>query len=173
MNASRIVLIGVAAGALAAWWAAASTASRRPIASPVRRTTTAVEIRGAELAAEITRLRERLRPTTAPQAPSRNLFEFSRSTPRRSEVAAAPARTTVTDTPPPAAARPALRLVGIAEDTGPDGVLRTAIISLAGQLFFAKPGDPVTDRYQVARISGDAAELTDLHDRSTLTLVLK
>jgi hypothetical protein len=171
MNVRRIVVLGIAAGALAAWWAAASTAPRSSIATPIHRATP-VEARGEELAAEITRLRARLRPTTAPQAPSRNLFEFSRSTPRA--AAPVPAPTDVTETPSPVVSSPSLRLVGIAEDTGPDGTLRTAIISsAAGQLIFAKLGERVTDRYEIAKISGEAAELTDLQDQSTLTLVLK
>jgi hypothetical protein len=171
MNVRRIVVLGIAAGALAAWWASASTATRAPIANPMRRATP-VETRGDELAAEIARLRSRLRPTTPPQASSRNLFEFSRSAPRAG--AAAPTAIDVTETPPPVAPPLSLRLVGIAEDTGPDGTLRTAILSSsAGQLIFAKPGERVIDRYEVARISGEAAELTDLQDHSTLTLVLK
>ena len=75
--------------------------------------------------------------------------------------------------PAPPIVPPPLKLVGIAEDTGPDGAVRTAIISSSGQLFLVKPGERVTDRYQVARISGEAAELIDLNDNSTLTIVLK
>ena len=61
----------------------------------------------------------------------------------------------------------------MAEDAGSDGPVRTAIISGHGQLFIVKEGEAVTARYQVAKISGDAAELTDLGDNSTITLVLK
>jgi hypothetical protein len=81
----------------------------------------------------------------------------------------------VTDEPAAAPARvaPPLRLVGIAEDEGADGAVRTAIISAGGQLIFAKLGERVMERYEIARISGEAAELHDLEDNSTLTLVLK
>ena len=66
-----------------------------------------------------------------------------------------------------------MRLSGIAEDATPDGVVRTAIISGFGQLFLAKEGDPVTDRYRVVKISSDVVELTDLADRSTFRLALR
>lgn len=175
MNAKRIVALGLGGGAIAAWLAAASTPVRPPNADSIVRTSTAVEMRGAELSAEIARLRDRLHPTVAPQAPSRNLFKFSSRSPRARDVAPV--------APPPAAApiaapmvmRPSLKLVGIAEDAGPDGAaLRTAIISSpSGQLYFAKPGDRMIDRFQIVRISGEAAEITDLDDNSTFTLVLR
>ena len=52
--------------------------------------------------------------------------------PRRSAIAPA-----TPPTPPP----PPLKLVGIAEDAGADGPVRTAIISGDGQLFLVKEGD--------------------------------
>ena len=172
MKLNRVVAFAVIGAALAAWFAAASTAGRRPIVvNPVQRTTP-VEVRGAELAAEISRLRERLHPTTQPQAPTRNLFAFSRSTVRRPEIVTRPEVIEETQSSRPSAP-PSLRLVGIAEEEGTDGVVRTAIISSMGQLFFAKVGEEVTRRYRVENISGDAAVLTDVGDSSSLTLVLK
>jgi hypothetical protein len=174
MRVKRILALGVAVGAVAAWWAAASTTTPPPSTNNLVRKTTPVEIRGAELAAEIARLRERLHPTVAPQAPSRNLFEFAarKSAPGpgvpTAPVAAAVETPTHVITPPP------LKLVGIAEDEGPEGAIRTAIISSSsGELFFAKPGDRLADRYQVAKISSEAAEVTDLANDSTFTLILK
>ena len=173
MNLNRVFTFAVVGAALAAWFAAASTAGRRPIVvNPVQRTTP-VEVRGAELAAEISRLRERLHPTTQPQAPTRNLFEFSRpAAVRHPEIVTRPE---VTEETPSSrhSAPPSLRLVGIAEDEGTDGLVRTAIISSMGQLFFAKIGEEVTTRYRVEKISGDAAVLIDVGDSSSLTLVLK
>src|SRR5262245_59347333 len=172
MNLNRVLAFAVVGAALAAWFAAASTAGRRPIVvNPVQRTTP-VEMRGAELAAEISRLRERLHPTTQPQAPTRNLFEFSRpAAVRPPEIVTRPEVTEETPSSRPSA--PPLRLVGIAEDEGTDGLVRTAIISRMGQLFFAKIGEEVTTRYRVEKISGDAAVLIDVGDSSSLTLVLK
>src|SRR3984893_5373061 len=81
MNVKRVAAICAVGGALAVWLAAASTMLTQPVVDTSERKTTAVELRGAALTAEITRLRERLRPTSAPQLPSRNLFEFSRTAP--------------------------------------------------------------------------------------------
>ena len=75
MNITRTVLIGVAGGALAAWFAAASTSGTQPVlvqpAGP-----RAVDKSGAELAAEIGRLHEHLHPTVEPDQPARDLFAF-------------------------------------------------------------------------------------------------
>jgi hypothetical protein len=174
MNVKRIAAIGAVGGALAVWLAAASTMLTQPVVVDTsERKTPAVELRGAALAAEITRLRERLRPTSAPQLPSRNLFEFSRTAPVRA-APPVPPDLPEAETPRPApAAPPPLKLVGMAEDTGADGPVRTAIISGFGQLFIVKEGERVTARYQVAKISGEAAEIRDLGDNSTITLVLK
>jgi len=173
MNVKRVAAIGAVGGALAVWLAAASTMLTQPVVETQERKTTAVELRGAALAAEITRLHERLRPTAAPQLPSRNLFEFSGKAPA---TAAPPVRRDLPDAEAPRpvpAAPPPLKLVGMAEDPGPDGPVRTAIISGFGQLFIVTEGERVTARYQVARISGEAAEIRDLGDNSTITLVLK
>jgi len=173
MNVKLIAAIGAVGGALAVWLAAASTMLTQPVVDTSEPKTTAVELRGAALAAEITRLRERLRPTSAPQLPSRNLFEFSRTAPARA-ASPAPRDLPEAEAPRPApAAPPPLRLVGMAEDAGPEGPVRTAIISGFGQLFIVREGERVTARYQVAKISGEAAEIRDLGDNSTITLVLK
>jgi hypothetical protein len=164
---AAIVLVG---GALAAWLAGAAT-SNRDAAGPIVFMPSPIDRQGATLANEIARLHERLRPAAAPRQPGRNLFTF-----RRAPAPAAPAP------PPPAAlterpvvvpVQPALKLAGVAEDPGPDGPVRTAIISGDGQLFLAKEGDQVTPRYRVLRISGEVVELVDLGDGSLRRLALK
>jgi hypothetical protein len=169
----RILALGAAVGAVAAWWAAASTATPPRSSDNLVRKTTPVEMRGAELAAEIARLRERLHPTVAPQTPSRNLFEFAARQSAPGPAAAAPAAAAV-EVPTSVITPPPLKLVGIAEDEGPEGAIRTAIVSSSsGELFFAKPGDRLADRYLIAKISSEAAEVTDLANDSTFTLILK
>jgi hypothetical protein len=173
MNVKRIAVLGVAGGALAAWLASASTAGRPQIAPPAPRTASAVELRGAQLAAEIARLRERLHPTTTPQA-GRNLFEFSRSPASAGRAhAETPSAPMPIDDPQPVFAPPPLTLVGIAEDSGPEGAVRTAIISGLGQLFFAKIGERVNERFQVTKISADAAELIEVDSNVSFTLALR
>ena len=175
MNVTRIVALGAAAGVLAALVAGATTSGgRRVEPAPVR--PAAIEERGAALAAEVERLHERLRPTAALQQPSRNLFEFAAVRAPRPVTAAplsgGPALTESATVP--AASRPSIKLIGIAEDPGSDGIpVRTAVISGFGQLFLVKEGDAVTGRYRVARISGEVAELADNDDGSALRLALK
>jgi hypothetical protein len=169
MNSMRTATFVLGAGAIAALIAGATTAGRRPVGTPTIERARPVELQGAELAAEIARLQERLRPTTEPST-SRNLFRFN-----------APVRPTM-DTPlvvpdalPPAppAMRPPLTLVGLAEDTTDAGVVRTAIISGFGDIFLVKAGDRVGSRYRVAAVASDGADLIDDTDGATLHLSLK
>jgi hypothetical protein len=173
MNLKRTATIGAAGGALAAWLAAAATSGIRFRSPSLDVRAPPIDTRGAELAVEIKRLHERLRPTATPRQPARNLFEFNAPKPRPPVVAASvPA--IVPPTPPSVPAAPVLKLAGLAEDAGPDGApVRTAIISGFGQLFLVKEGERVTSRYRVGKISVDAVELVDLLDSSTLRLVLK
>jgi len=172
MNWKRTATIGVVGGALAVWLAGAATSNRRVINTTIAEPTP-IELRGAELADEIARLRERLRPVVEPQHPARNLFQFS------SRAAAPPSRVAppspaISEAPAQQApAAPPLKLVGIAEDPGPDGPIRTAIISGLGQLFFVKEGDSIAGRFRVQHLSGEVAELSDLIDSTIHRLVLK
>ena len=168
-------MILAGAGACAAWLSAAMAPARsRPI-SPAATRTTPIETRGAELAIEIARLHDRLRPDAIPRQPGRNLFSF-RATGARSATAVTPGTTTAALPDAgvkPGLAQPEMKLVGVAEDSGPDGPIRTAIISGAGQLFLVKEGESVTALYHVARISVDVVELTDIRDGATRRLALK
>lgn len=172
MNLKRTAAIGVFGAALAAWLAGAAT-SKRTVPPPVIVQSLPIEARGAELANEIARLRERLRPTATPHQPGRNLFTF-RAGPVRAPVHAATAPVPpIAEAPPVRPTLPALKLAGIAEDAGPNGPVRTAFISGEGQLFMVKEGDPVTPRYLVAKISADVVELTDVTDSSVRRLAMK
>ena len=170
MTLKRAVTIVVVGGALAAWLAAAATSGNRGVVAPPVVQMPPVEARGAELATEVARLHERLRPDATPRR-GRNLFAFA-STPRPATpvIAAAPA---LIEAPRAPLAPPPLKLVGVAEDVGPQGSERTAIISGLGQLFLVKAGDRVTPRYRVAKIFADAVELADAGDGTTLRLSLK
>ncbi|HEV8345005.1 MAG TPA: hypothetical protein VGQ16_00460 [Vicinamibacterales bacterium] len=172
MNLKRAATIGVVGGALAVWLASAAT-SNHSLPPPIIVPPSPIDSRGAALAEEVARLHERLRPTATPNQPSRNLFSF-RSAPARTlppaPVAPPPA---IVEAPAPRPAQPSLKLAGIAEDDGPNGPERTAIIAGDGQLFMVKEGDAVTLRYRVAKISADVVELTDLTDNSVRRLALK
>jgi hypothetical protein len=172
MHVKRTVTIVLIVGALAAWLAGAAT-SNRAAPDPILPQRAHIDARGADLANEIARLHEHLRPATTPRAPGRNVFRYS--------TAPAPSL-------PPAAARPALveapaapkappmlplKLSGIAEDPGPEGPVRVAIISGEGQLYMVKVGEQVTPRYRVMQIASDVVELLDLEDNTTRRLALR
>lgn len=168
MNVKRTLLLGLGCGAVAVWLAAAATSGSPPIAPQPRAATQAIEASGAQLASEISRLHERLRPTTVPLQ-SRNLFRYASRPP--SATHAAPPSASAPE-PQPAPIAPPLKLVGIAEDGEDAAVVRTAILSGLGDLFLVKEGEPVTSRYRVSRISSDAVELMDSLDQTTLRLGL-
>jgi hypothetical protein len=170
MNTKRVAWLVVGAGAVAVWLAGAATTGLRPSQVVVVPKPGTIDLQGAALADEITRLHERLRPTTAP-VQSRDLFRYANRAATKADPAAvaAPAPPTpVLDLP----TRPALKLIGIAEDAGPDGPARTAIVSNAGALVFVKEGESVSG-YRVARIAADVVELTNVDDATTLRLALK
>ena len=172
MNLKRTASIVVVCAVLAAWLAGAAT-SNRALPPLIITQPQPIELRGAELASEIARLHERLRPNASPRQPGRNLFTFR---PTQVRPSAAPivieSRPALVEAPAVPAAPP-LKLAGIAEDAGPDGPQRTAIIAAMGQLFMVKEGDNVTPRYRVAKISDDVVELTDLADGSIRRIALR
>lgn len=172
MHLKRTATIVVVGGALAAWLSAAITPERHaPSILPAREVRVATS--SAQLASETARLHERLRPDAAPRQPSRNLFAFHVVTARPEAVLVSkPAQSEAVAAPVPAPLPP-LMLAGIAEDPGPSGPVRTAVISGGGQLFLVKEGEHVTPRYLVAKISADVVELADQGDGSTRRLALK
>jgi hypothetical protein len=171
MNLRRTTTIVLAGAAIGAWLAGAATSNHRIPARPISQPP-AIEARGAELANEIARLQERLRPTSTPRQPGRNLFTFRAGTPREPQPAFAPPPA-LPEAAPLTPALPSLKLAGIAEDTEADVPIRTAIISGEGQLYMVKEGEAVTPRYRVAKISADVVELVDLLDNSVRRLALR
>ena len=174
MNLRRTTTIVLAGAAIGAWLAGAATSNHRIPARPISQPR-AIEARGAELASEIARLQERLRPTSTPRQPGRNLFSFRAGAPREPQQAFAPPHALAEAAPlaPLTPALPSLKLSGIAEDTEGDAPIRTAIISGEGQLYMVKEGEAVTPRYRVAKISADVVELVDLLDKSVRRLALR
>jgi hypothetical protein len=172
MNLKRTATIVVAGGVLAVWLAAAATSTNRDSGEALVLKPSPIDGRGAALASEVSRLHERLRPSARPPQSSRDLFSFVSSKARPAEPVRIP-QAALTEAPVRQPAAPAIRLSGIAEDATPEGVVRTAILSASGQLFLAKEGESVTERYRVAKISSDVVELTDLAERITLRLALR
>ena len=164
MNVQRVAWISIGVAVLAAMIAGATTSGSRriPLEAPSVNTT-AIELQGAELAAEVARLRARLRPTEEPQQPARNLFQFANRTAAPSadllREASSPAGA------PPAAPAPSFILVGFAVESAVDGPERTAIVSAFGDVFLVKDGDTLASQYRIVRVEADAVEMTSLHRR--------
>ena len=163
MNFQRIVILGGVLGGLAALVAGASTSGpSRTVVAPAP-TSVAVELSGQELAAQISRLHERLRPDVPPMRPTRNLFRFStaRATTATASAPPSPERLAEPIVGAVSAPAPAWTLIGIAEDVGGDGrAVRTAILSGTGGLRLVKSGEALADGYRVREISDDGVELT-------------
>ncbi|HUR34660.1 MAG TPA: hypothetical protein VM032_12745 [Vicinamibacterales bacterium] len=173
MSLRRVLSIGVSALAVASWFAGASTSGvRPPAAPPAPAKPTALDRSAAALQSEVARLHERLAPTVAPTR-SRDLFRFNIRAARRPTVSmpAAPAAAAVA-APPPVAPRPALKLIGIAEDVTDAGTVLTAIVSGLGDVFLVKPGELIAGRYRVEAVSADAVQLTETATADSTTLAL-
>jgi hypothetical protein len=171
MHVKRTVTIAVVGGALVTWLAAAATSNRVVVPPPIDRAP-AIDKSGVALTNEIARLHDRLRPDASPVEPGRNLFAFRAAPIQRAPVAPPPVAA-LFEAKPVAPALPPMQLSGVAEDTGPDGPVRTAIISVEGQLFMVKEGENVTPRYRVVKIAGDVVELSDQVDHTTRRLALR
>jgi hypothetical protein len=173
MNAKRIVWFGLSTLAIASWIASASTSGVRVPAAPFAPIRpTAVDRSMAALQSEMTRLHDRLGPTSTPTR-SRDLFRFSAPAPRRRAAVGAPRQPAAVEVAPAAVPAPALALIGIAEDGAAESVVRTAIVSGLGDLFLVKPGEMIRNRYRVGDVSSDAVQLTDTTTDLSITLALR
>jgi hypothetical protein len=175
MNVKRTLALGVGGGALVVWLAAAATSPARSPASVAVTPPAAVDRSGAELSAEIARLRERLRPTAQPSQ-VRDLFRYQPRAAARVAVAPQPHALEppmpLRDVASPSTPAP-LRLVGMAEDPGDAGPVRTAILSGFGDLFIVKDGDSIAGRYRVTAIGAEGIDLVDLSSNAPLRIPVK
>ena len=76
----------------------------------------------------------------------------------------------------PLSADAGLELIGMAEaDADAPGTVpvRTAILSVGGQVILAKEGDTVAGRYRLTRVEAESVQLTDPANESVMHLRLK
>ena len=172
LNRTATFTFLIVAVVAAVWFLSVVGSGNRQTTSGGVTKTTGAEDRGAVLRAEIERLQSRHLPNVPPRQPPRNLFQyFGQHAAARSAPAVKPA---AAEAPPAPVVPPApLKLVGIAEDAGDNGPVRTAIISGFGQLFLVKEGEAVTLRYRVVKISDTVVELSDATADATVRLALK
>ena len=178
MQFSRIAAWLFAAAVLGAWFASAAGVSRTmrvPRTAPRSQETVAVQHLAADVQAQAARLRQRLEHAPVPKAPFRNPFTFS-ARPAPARVTPRAAEPVVTPLPPaPAPAEPGLELIGVAEKNVGDGVVRTAMLTIADgdNLIMATVGQKILGAYEVVAIGADAVELKDVVTGATRRLVMK
>jgi hypothetical protein len=163
-------------GSVVVWltcWATLLSSSCSPAAPPVpaaRREKSAVR---AKPAVPIESVRPTARRPGPPPIRGRNPFTFG------SAAAEAPT-SSLPPLPPPEGLpelplplpQPAVRLLGITTGREQPPV-RTAVLSVAGELVLAKVGDAVAGRYRVESIGDDAVELLDPSVQDRLRLPLR
>lgn len=104
------------------------------------------------------------------EAPTRqrDVFAF-----RPAPVAAASAAQPIADLGASGEPLPVLpTLIGIAEETRRDGVVRTAIVSAANEVQFLKTGQAIGSDWTVTDVTGDSVELTRTSTGTAERLVL-
>jgi len=126
---------------------------------------------GDALSREIARLQRRQPPPALPVR-GRDVFRFAPPPAARADRAVPVVLPTPAERPL-TLPRPALKLIGVAEETASGNPVRTAIISAPDQLYVVREGERVTARFDVQRISPDVVELVDTVDASAVRLALK
>jgi hypothetical protein len=167
MTARKTALYGVGAALLFAYLAAANMPSQEsPSTERAARpaATTGTESLAGEVRSQAARLHARMADAPVPDMNPRNPFSFAPSP--RGVVRDGLVHAAVVPEAPPAVIPPplpTLTLMGVAEETLPAGVRRTAVIGGDGDtIYMVVEGQAVGDRYKVTKIGVDAVELEDL-----------
>lgn len=176
MSPTRAAAYIGALSLFAAWLASAAGViwqPRAPRPAPRSPVGTSGEAVAFDVQAQADRLHRRLSTAPVPRQPARNPFVFkSREQPRRASQRVSPP---VVETPAPIVQiEPELSLIGVAEQKGPSGMVRIAMIQgPAQELLMVKGGDTIVGRYKVTAVGADAIELTDTATGHVRRLALK
>ena len=176
MTVARRAIYGVGGTLLVAYLATANMPGP-PAAPEQRRAQTpslpSPDAIAADVRTQADRLHERMKAAPLPEPSPRNPFSFGVPDPPP-RAANVPRAEPPPEPLPAMPSAPMLTLMGIAEETVPDGVRRTAIIGGPGDaLFMVTEGQPVGDRYKVTKIGADAVELEDLLTKAYRRLALR
>ena len=180
MSKTRLSLWAGGAALLAAWLSSAAGTTPGGLPSPPPGGASAPPpspsaLDRVDLDREVARMAAWLERAPRPRPLVRNPFTLA---PRRRADAPGGSGTVVPQgwAPGPAAAAPAVplrvSLAGIATEATPSGPLRTAILSVDGQVTLAQVGDEVPGPYQVQRVDDDAVELFDPGRQASFRLTL-
>lgn len=184
MTRDRLALLITSSALLVSWMSTPASPTTEAVAQPPPLPAPASPAldRALELARDVSRETERLEQRAAAVPASRRAgrdpFSFAW---RPSPVARAPLLPTpraaslsadVPESSGPAVAGPALRLIGIAERTGADGLTRSAVLAGASDVHIVSVGDQVIGRFAVVAVEAGAIELRDLHSDAAVRLLL-
>jgi hypothetical protein len=166
-------VIVVAASTILSWL------NRSPIGPSIAHTREAIESgttasSAAPTAASIAalRLHDWSAPERARARAKRDIFAFNGRVARSAAPPApSPALLSAGDRAQPQVLL--FKLIGFAEDAGPDGAVRTAIISGQGQLYLVKEGETVASIYRLGKVLPDSVDLLDTSGGPSLHLALK
>ncbi|MBA3296562.1 MAG: hypothetical protein H0U19_06470 [Acidobacteria bacterium] len=178
MSTSRVVAWIAGAGLLGAWLTSAAGVPRaagtyRPAPRPAD--AAALDHLAADVQVQAGRLRTRLASAPAPQDTIRNPFMFSapvapRLTPRPSMSAPVAVESPIVMQAP----EPTLELIGVAENQGTKGMVRTAVIATGqGELLMFTAGQRILGMYDVVAIGADAVELKQFETGAVRRLALR
>jgi Tfp pilus assembly protein PilP len=168
MTSRRAAVYGVGAALLVTYLAAANMPSQEPpsrerAARPAG--TAGAESLAVEVRSQAAKLHARMAQAPVPGPNPRNPFSFGLARAARPAlnrdgmVHATVAPDAAAFTPP----LPALTLMGVAEETRPTGLRRTAVIGGDGDtIYMVVEGQAVGTRYKVTKIGADAVELEDI-----------
>lgn len=179
MTARKTALYGVGAALLFAYLAAANMPTQ-DVPAPERGARPAATSGSDSLAVEVrsqaAKLHARMADAPLPDANPRNPFSFA--PPARATRGAASDglvhAAVVPEAVPAAPPLPSLTLMGIAEETLPAGVRRTAVIGgEADTIYMVVEGQAVGERYKVTKIGVDAVELEDLLTKGYRRIALR
>jgi hypothetical protein len=180
MSAPRLAAWIIGAAVCGAWLASAAGVTRQARTAPPARPPADVvqfDALAADVQAQASRLRERLAQAPAPNSTPRNPFRFAPAPSHRQGRAAVtrasvPEASAIEVAMPPA--EPALDLIGIAEASTADGLVRTAMLTGdTGDLIMAIRGQRILGRYDVAAVGAEAVELKDVQTGAIRRLVLR
>ena len=179
MNASRAAVMVVGIILVAVWAAAAAggRAAQPPGPPDPRAAQDHAVVRAQSALVEATdRLRRYTGPSTDDAVVRRVPFRFGggASSPRRAPAAAG-RQMPEGAPPPPAAGPPAPEIVlqGMAESREGEATVRTAILSVNGEMVFATLGATVDGRFTVVGITGDSVDLEAMGGGARQTVRLR
>ena len=180
MTSRKMAVYGVGGALLFAYLASANMPTQES-PSPARAARPAgasgTESLAVEVRSQAAKLHARMADAPVPDTNPRNPFSFApagraaRAVAHDGLVHAAVVPDAAPPAPPPPL--PPLTLMGVAEETLPAGIRRTAVIADGDTIYMVLEGQSVGPRYRVTKIGVDAVELEDLETKGYRRIAMR